>query len=83
MLPNEIIGSELSFTEAELKETLTPEYFVSIRTIYGGTAPSETKRALSVEKEAETTDEQWLNDASDALKNASENLKNIVTGKIS
>ncbi|NJM52425.1 MAG: argininosuccinate lyase [Blastocatellia bacterium] len=46
----EILGRELSFTEDELKEVLTPEYFVSIRTIYGGSAPSETKRALSVEK---------------------------------
>lgn len=78
-----IIERELSFTEAELTQTLTPEYFVSIRTIYGGPAPSETKRALSVEREAESIDHQWFDDATNSLKNASEKLKNIVSAKIS
>ncbi len=74
----EIVGRELSFTEVEFKQTLTAEYFVSIRTIYGGSAPSETKRALAVEREAEAIDSTWFNAASNALENASQNLTRIV-----
>jgi argininosuccinate lyase len=78
----EILGRELSFTADELKETLTPEYFVSIRTIYGGTAPSETKRALSVEKETQNSAEKWFEDQSQRLKNAKTNLRKIVDEKM-
>ena len=78
----DILGRELRFTEDELKEVLTPEYFVSIRTIYGGSAPDETKRALSVEKEAESFDMDWLENSVKKLNEASENLKSIVSEKI-
>ncbi len=74
----EILGRELSFTESELKETLTPEYFVSIRTIYGGTAPSETKRALSVEVEHQNFDEIWFKSKNKDLRDAILNLKSKV-----
>ncbi|MEP6900312.1 MAG: argininosuccinate lyase [Actinomycetota bacterium] len=78
----EIIGREISLSEAELKETLSPENFVSVRTIYGGTAPVETRRALAVEREHETVDEQWFSEKSDGLKNSSDRLKSIVAEKI-
>ncbi len=74
----EILGRELSFTEDELKEILTPEYFVSIRTIYGGTAPSETKRALTVEVEHQSFDEIWFKNKNNGLLNAVSNLKSEV-----
>lgn len=80
---NEILGHDISMTEAELKETLSPENFVNVRIIYGGTAPSETRRASSVEREREVTDEQWFNSTSKKLKDASENLISIVNKKIS
>ncbi len=79
----EILGKEISMSEDELKFTLSPENFVNIRTIYGGTAPEETRRALAVERERETVDGKWFEDKSDELKNASENLKTIVDEKIS
>lgn len=79
----EVLGHEISMTEEELKQTLSPENFVSIRTIYGGTAPSETRRALGVEREYEAVDEKWYNGKTEALKNASENLKKIVDEIIS
>ncbi len=81
-IATDIIGRELSFTEDELNQTLTPEYFVSIRTIYGGSAPSETKRALSVEREAEVVDNKWFNNAVSNLKQASENLVLTVNKKL-
>ena len=74
----EIIGRELTFTEAELKHTLTAEYFVSIRTIYGGSAPIETKRALEVERELEGVDKNWLVEKSKSLESATNNLKSSV-----
>ncbi len=78
----EVLGRELNFTESELKETLTPEYFVSIRTIYGGTAPSETKRALAVERKAETDDNKWFSGTEKSLTNATESLISTVIGKL-
>lgn len=79
----EILGRELSFTENELKETLTAEYFVSIRTIYGGTAPSETKRALMIENETEEINETWLFEQKNSLEAAVEKLKNLTSSIIS
>jgi argininosuccinate lyase len=78
----EILGHEISMTETELKSTLSPENFVNIRTIYGGTAPSETRRALSVEREHEAADEHWFSAKNEGLNSASDKLKKIVDEKI-
>jgi argininosuccinate lyase len=75
----EILGCEISMTETELAETLSPENFVAIRTIYGGTAPEETRRALGVERNYESADEQWFLEKKEFLKNASINLDKIVS----
>ena len=74
----EVLGREISMTEAELNETLSPENFVNVRTIYGGTAPSETRRALGVEREHESTDDNWFKEKTEFLENASTNLNKIV-----
>ena len=79
----EILGREISMSESELAETLSPENFVNIRTIYGGTAPDETRRALVVEREREVVDDQWFKTKQAELKSASENLTAIVDEKIS
>jgi argininosuccinate lyase len=78
----EILGREVSFTESELKEILTPEYFVSIRTIYGGSAPSETKRALEVERDFEIQDVKWFENANQSLINARAKLEGGFTQKL-
>jgi argininosuccinate lyase len=77
----EILGHELSLSPEELEKAVSPENFVNVRTIYGGTAPVETKRALSIEREHELVDTEWFVLASDSLKKASENLKKITTEK--
>lgn len=74
----EVLGRELSMTEAELAETLSPENFVAIRTIYGGTAPAETRRALAVEKEHQLTDEDWFAEKTEFLETATQNLQQTV-----
>ncbi|MBX7169406.1 MAG: argininosuccinate lyase [Pyrinomonadaceae bacterium] len=74
----EVIGRELDFTKEELKQTLTAEFFVSIRTIYGGSAPSETKRALSVENDLEIVNKNWFARKKSELENAGQTLQQVV-----
>jgi argininosuccinate lyase len=78
----EILGREISLTETQLAETLSPENFVRVRNIYGGTAPEETRRALSVEREFETADENWLAEKTEFLTAARANLERIIDEKI-
>jgi argininosuccinate lyase len=77
----EILGREISLTAAELEQTLSPENFVAVRTIYGGTAPVETRRALAVERQAEAEDESWFAAKSNFLAAAADNLDRIVNEK--
>lgn len=78
---NEAIGYDLSLTVEELEQAVSPENFVNIRTIYGGTAPSETRRALGVERESEAADDEWYIERMSGLRTASENLDAIVAAK--
>lgn len=75
---NDVIERDLLLSEQELAEAVSPENFVNIRTIYGGTAPSETRRALSVERGYEIEDDTWFVQSSDGLTIARENLESIV-----
>lgn len=79
---NEVIGRDLHMAEDELNAAVSPENFVNIRTIYGGTAPSETKRALGVEREFEVEDDAWFVEVTDGLKLARENLDRAVKSRI-
>lgn len=74
----EVLGRELLLTADELATAVSPENFVNVRTIYGGTAPGETKRALSVEREREVEDDSWYVETTDGLRIARENLDRIV-----
>ncbi|MDQ3321059.1 MAG: argininosuccinate lyase [Acidobacteriota bacterium] len=78
----EVTGGELSLSAEEIQQAMSAENFVNIRKIYGGTAPEETRRALSVEREAESTDEKWFTEKTEFLKNASCKLENIVNDYI-
>ena len=64
--------------EAELRDAVSPGNFVNIRTIYGGTAPSETRRALSVERSHEAADAEWIRSTVSALETAHEKLQDQV-----
>jgi len=75
---NDVLGHELTLTADELAAAVSPENFVNIRTIYGGTAPSETKRALSVERGYETEDNTWYETRETGLTRSRENLDKIV-----
>jgi hypothetical protein len=69
-------------TEADLATSVSPENFVNIRTIYGGVAPSETNRAVKVERERELEDDSWYTESTDHLKRSRENLDRIVQKKV-
>lgn len=71
----EVLGRELSMSAEEITAALSAENFVAIRTIYGGTAPEETRRALSVEKEKESADEKWYDGKQAHLAAAASTLK--------
>ena len=45
-----ILGRALDYTEQQLETIMSPRHFVEVRTTYGGPAPSETARALSVSR---------------------------------
>lgn len=77
----ENVGRELKMTEADLAVAVSPENFVNVRTIYGGVAPSETRRAVKVEREKELDDDSWYTESTDHLKIARENLDRIVQKK--
>lgn len=55
----EITGTELKMTVKELRDALDPAHFVRIRDIHGGPAPTETLRALEVERSRSREDEEW------------------------
>ena len=45
-----ILGRALDYSEQQLETVMSPRHFVEVRTTYGGPAPSETARALSVSR---------------------------------
>ncbi|MDQ2746427.1 MAG: argininosuccinate lyase [Acidobacteriota bacterium] len=74
----EATGHKLSLSAEETAQAMSAENFVNIRKIYGGTAPEETRRALTVERESEQADEQWLVEKTEFLEQADKNLKKVV-----
>ena len=79
---SEVTGGELLLSAEETKQAMSAENFVNIRKIYGGPAPEETRRALSIEREYESADEKWFTTANEFLENAADKLKKIVDEKI-
>jgi argininosuccinate lyase len=70
----EVLGSRLSYTEAELTTILSPRHFVSIRKTLGGPAPEETARAAHASRLQLEADEAWWNGATAALAAAEHKL---------
>lgn len=75
------IERELNISPEKLQKTLSAENFVNIRTIYGGTAPEETRRALQVERERAAADEKWFAEKKEFLAAAARHLLEIVAEK--
>jgi argininosuccinate lyase len=80
---NVAVGHDLTLTADQLAAALSPENFVNVRTVYGGTAPIETRRALGVERESEAADDAWYVVRTRGLDSAAENLDQAVAAKTS
>jgi argininosuccinate lyase len=78
----EVIGRPLSMGEEQVKQALSADNFVNIRKIYGGTAPEETRRALSVHRQRECGDEKWLTSVSEAAARARADLDSLVEARV-
>jgi argininosuccinate lyase len=76
----EKIGRSLSLTAKELSDALSAERFVSIRTIFGGPAPDETRRALADIRAGEDRDESWRSGIGDSLAAAEKALRDCMPG---
>ena len=63
----EVAGKDISYTETQLAEILSPAHFVEVRRTHGGPAPSETLRAIGASRQALTKDAAWLRDARERL----------------
>jgi argininosuccinate lyase len=62
------------YTEAELRQILSPRHFVNVRTTYGGPAPSETAAASAASQQELAADRTWWGRATQALNDAERRL---------
>ena len=65
-----VLGRAIEYEENRLRELLSPEYFVRVRTTHGGPAPSETGRAIAASCDRRTSDDRWRCEATDRLRHA-------------
>jgi argininosuccinate lyase len=71
---SQVLASPLTYTEEALELILSPRHFVTIRRTFGGPAPDETRRALTVSNQQFEDDQAWLTDALNALSAAQRRL---------
>lgn len=72
-----IIGRELGITAEQLRLALDPVHFVQIRTLIGGPAPSEIKRAIERRRETLQTERAWLEQEKQTSQAAMDRLDQI------
>jgi argininosuccinate lyase len=63
----EVAGEPVQFSEARLREVLSPQHFVRVRRTLGGPAPEETARAAAASHALLEQDRGWLTGARHAL----------------
>ncbi len=73
----EITGRRLALSPEDVRDALDPEHFVRARTVLGGPAPEETRRALRDEREREADDEAWHSTTAESLARASRELLSL------
>jgi argininosuccinate lyase len=73
----QVLGTPLSYTDAELATILSPRHFVRVRKTLGGPAPEETARAAKVSRHLLDADESWCTSATNALADAERKLSTV------
>jgi argininosuccinate lyase len=70
-----VLGRAIHYDEDRLREILSPEYFVRVRTTPGGPAASQIDCAIRISRESLATDEAWMSEAASKLRNAETELR--------
>lgn len=73
-----VIGKPLALTEAQFANALDPENFIRIRDVYGGTSPTETRRAWQVQHAEFTTRDAWYSETTQKLDTHRNTLKQLL-----
>ena len=71
----QVLSSPLAYSEEALEDILSPRHFVTIRTTYGGPAPSETRRAAAISRSCLDQDRGWDQSATEDLASADRRLR--------
>ena len=73
----QVLGSPLSYSDAELATILSARHFVAVRKTLGGPAPEETARAAKASRQLLDADESWWTAATNALAEAERRLSTV------
>jgi argininosuccinate lyase len=79
-ISQEITGTAIEYTDAELDTLLSPEHFVAIRRTHGGPAPEVTGAALDDSRARLTDDRAWIAAIRARLLGAQSGLRAAVVG---
>jgi len=71
----DVTGTPLHYTDADLAAILSAHHFVQVRTTPGGPAPAQTSAAIARSREELTADRQWHQDAEAHVNAAALRLK--------
>lgn len=74
-----VVGTESVLTEEELKQCLSPEYFVQIRDLQGGPSPSRMEKTIKVRTREQEELVSWLKERQDYLTTSALKVKEIIT----
>lgn len=74
-----IVGKHSSLSEEELKQCLSPEYFVQIRSLEGGPSPTRMEKTIEVRQREQSDLIFWLNERKEYLSKAALKVKNITS----
>ncbi|MEH7272898.1 argininosuccinate lyase [Neobacillus vireti] len=74
-----VVGKETVLTEEELKQCLSPKYFVQIRDLEGGPSPSRMEKTIQIRLNEQNQLASWLNEKQEHLSTATTVVYEIIT----
>lgn len=73
-----LIGRAIEYTDAQMREILSPRYFVQVRKTMGGPAPDVTARAIEASRSALAIDREAWRSRRESLERAERRLRDEV-----
>jgi len=74
-----VVGRESVLTEEELKQCLSPEYFVQIRDLEGGPSPRRMEKTINVRLQEQKELACWLKEKQEHLTISASKVNDIIT----